>query len=74
MCIKKVQIKRIQAVNDIYGESQENILHFTGSVRLIEIFSNVLKKSQRETTTEVDANYVESHTSQKKYVALSHAQ
>ena len=44
---------------------------FIGSVRLIEIFSNVLKKSQRETITQVDANYVESHKSQEKHVALS---
>ena len=44
---------------------------FIGSVRFIEIFSNVLKKSQRETITQVDANYVESHTSQEKHVALS---
>ena len=39
---------------------------FTGSVGLIEIFSDVLKKSQKEAITQVDANYVESHTNGRK--------
>ena len=48
------------------SKRRKNMCTFIGSVRLIEIFSNVLKKSQRETITQVDANYVESHTNRRK--------
>ena len=45
---------------------KKNMCTFTELVRLIEIFFNVLKKSQREAITQVDANYVESHTNRRK--------